>query len=349
MVSARLQAWLSGQTPREAPRLPEPDAPSLDGLVVTLDAPAEVTKPELLDRYAQLVRACSPERPRAGGERVGPGDALILDVIGWCNAHILPLSTHAGLTLDALPAPPIPTFGPSLVGLTVGGRASVDVMLPFDYPLESLRGEIATFDVTIRAASEVRALDPESPDFIPTLNRGETLDQVMSSLLAEMQAERIALLRQQALQAGLDLLCARAPLTLPDGLLDEELWRRWAEHEGPLLLRRAVPEAELKRAQDAWVGHPSLRAEAARRLHIALVLGAIAKRDHIEPDRENSAPYLSQVAAGMGLELEQAREFLRQDPAQAAIVYQQIHHLLVVEHVRRHVRLQVQEVGEIAL
>ncbi len=349
MVKPRLQAWLSGQTPRTVSSLPEIEAPSLDDLRVELDPPAEITKPELLARYEQLIRARSARRPRAGGERVGAGDDVVVDVVGWCGGHLLPLSTHAGLGLAALPSPPLPTFGPGLVGQVVGGRGFVDLMLPFDYPVVELRGEIARFDVGLRAASEVFPLDPEGPDFIPTLNLGPTLDQVMSAILAEMQAERIAALRDQALQAALDLLCQRAPVSVPPALVDEELWRRWAEHEGPQLLARDVPEAELKRAQDAWVSHPGLRADALRRLHVAVVLGAIARRDRIAPDAENSAPYLAQMGAALGLDLEQTRDALRQDPAQAQVVFEQIHHLLVVDHVRARVRLHVRGAGEISL
>lgn len=340
MVKERLQAWLRAPNETPAPALPVVEAPSLSGLVVEVSAPPEITREALLARYEAFVRQASPRRPRAGGEKVGAGDEVLIDVVGTAGGHVLPLSAHQGLWVEALPNPPLAAFGPSLVGLTVGARSRVDLMLPFDYPVVALRGEIATFDVEVRAATEVRTLDPSAPDFIPTLNRGETLDQVMRSLLDEMQAEAAQSLRQQVLDKALDLLRERAPIEIPTALLDEELWRRWAAHEGPLLLARGLDEDELHRAQDAWVQHPGLRADAARRLHISLVLGAIALRDGIAPTHENIAPYLEAVASEMGLTLDQAREALRQDPGQAAVVLQQIHHLLVVDHVLARVEVR---------
>lgn len=343
MVEQRLRSWLAGQLPVEAPALPALVAPSLEDLVVVVDPPREPTREELLARYEALLRERAPRRQRAEGERTAAGDELLIDVVGSVNGRVLPLSTHTGLWIAALPSPPLPTFGPGLVGLVVGGRASVSVMLPFDYPIPELRGEIASFDVLVREALELRPLDPDAPGFLSALGRGETLEQVMGSLLTELREQAANALRQQVIDRALDLLCERAPLTVPEALIDEELWRRWAEHEGALLLERGLPEAELARAQDAWVRHPGLREDARRRLHVSLALGAIAARDGVVPTRENATPYLAQVAEGMGLELEQAREALRQNPAQAAVVFQQIHHLLVVDHVLSKVQIREAE------
>lgn len=329
----QLQGWLANPGQPSSVPLPEVEAPSLDGLSVEVATPAPVDKPTLLARYEAFVRACSPRRPRAGGEALAAGDDAIIDVMGWVGDRLLPLSTHGGLAVALLPAPPIPAFYTSLVGLRVGSRQRVDVMLPFDYPLPLLRGEIASFDVAIRAGAEVLLLDPEADGFIQALGRGPTLPDVMSSLIDEIEAERQQAALDAAREAALAQLAARAPVEIPDALVDHELSRRWAAHEGPLLLERQVPDAALEVALRGWLDNPGLREDARRRLHISVVLGAVARRDGVRPTRENIGPYLAPIAASLGLDLDGAMEALRQDPAFAAAALAQIHHQLVVDHV----------------
>lgn len=333
----QVRSWLSAPAQPSSVPLPAVAAPSLDGLEVAVAVPAPVGKPELLARYEALVRACSPRRPRVGGEQVAAGDDVVIDVVGFCEGRVLPMSTHQGLAVAVLPLPPLPGFLTGLVGLRVGGRQRLDVMLPFDYPAALLRGEIASFDVVVRAASEVRMLDPEADGFIQALDRGPTLPDVMSSLMEDLESEHQAAATAAAREAALDQLAARAPVAIPDALIDHELSRRWAAHEAALLLERDVSETQLEGALRGWLDNETLRADARRRLHIGLVLGAVARRDGVAPSRDNIVPYLEPIAASLGFTLDQARVALAAEPAFAAAALTQIHHQLVVDHVMRRV------------
>ena len=79
--------------------------------------------------------------------------------------------------------------------------------------------------------------------------------------------------------------------------------------------------------------HPALREDAERRLRIHLALGAIARRDGLEPSAELVAGVMGDIALSCELSREEVLEALKADKALAARMATLVLHLCAAQHV----------------
>ncbi|MEW5849167.1 MAG: peptidylprolyl isomerase [Myxococcota bacterium] len=314
--------------------LPKVDAPALEGIAVTVPAVAPVTTEDVTARFLELCRAAAPRRARAEGEKVGAGDEVVLDTVGYVGTRLIPFSIREGAHLDAAPLPMLPALGEALVGLEVGKSAVVEITLPGNYPVESLRGQKARFLVDVLEAFEVTPPQPSDPAFLRKLARGDTLDEVMASVAAELRGEREELQILEAQDRVLDALAARVKVDLPDGLIDEEIKRRWGEQEGKVTARKNFTPEEQQDAQRGWLQDPATRFDVARRLKIGLGLKAIVEKEKLQITAQNIGPLLEPVAARVGVSVDEVKGALRkqQGPAAQQVVDAALY-MLAVGHV----------------
>lgn len=322
------QALATGPVP-----LPEVQAPSLEGLSVRVPRPADLTEEDLRDRFLELVREQGAVRERGRGEPVALGDDVQLDVLGYSGGKLIPFSARAGMWVELAPQAALPGFAEALAGSAVGDSLEVRVVLPADYPVESLRGQPARFLVDVRAAREVLAPDPESPELLRALGRGDTLDETMAQLVQELEEELAEQLLVEAQERVLDELVFRAGVEAPTELVDEEIRRRWGQLEGKALAEKQLDADEQQEALEAWLGDPLTRAEAKRRVEISLVLKAIVDSEGLRLTPQAVDEILEDLGAGFGLAPEEAKAAVRADPSLLAQSQNALWHLLAVRHV----------------
>lgn len=272
-----------------SPGLPQVlEAPSLEGLQVSMPAPASITGEAIVTRFEALRREVSPRRNREPGEVVALGDDVLLDVIGFANGKLLPFSARADWWTEATPDAHLPGFLEALVGARVGESFAVELTLPEDHAVESLRGAPARFGVELKAAREVTLLDEASPDLFTALDRGTTLDEVMEHIAGELSAERNEQHQRDFQDRVLAEVARRTRVEVPLSLVDEEIRLRWSEGEYPVLVRLELLPEQLPEALEGWLQDVSTRSEVEQRLRLALGLRAIIERDGIRPEREDA-------------------------------------------------------------
>ncbi len=319
--------------------LPPVKAPSLEGLSITVPAPDDLTQDEVLERFHELARAHAEVRPREEGEPIALGDDVQLDILGYAQGRLIPFSVRIGHWMELAPQPMLPGFAEVLSEADVGDSVEVGIVLPQDYPAEHLRGLPARFLVDIRAAREVRMPDTDSDELLRALGRGATHDEVVASIVDELEGELADLLWVDARDLVLDELVARAEVQVPPALVDEEIRRRWSQAEGEALTLKNFSLEEQQEALDGWLQHPGIRADAERRLKISLVLKAIAERDRLKLEPNQVLEVLEEPSAAFGISSAQLRASLA-DPATAAQLRDVAWHLFVVEHVMRHAQVR---------
>ncbi|RKH01934.1 peptidylprolyl isomerase [Corallococcus sp. CA053C] len=312
--------------------LPEVKAPSLENLAIRVPVGDDLTETDLLERFHELARATADVRPRAEGEALAMGDDVQLDILGYANGRLIPLSTRLGYWMELAPQLMLPGFSEVIAEANVGDSVEVALILPDDYPAEQLRGMPARFLVDVRAAREVRMPDTESDAFLQKLGRGATHEEVMGSIVEEMEGEMADLLWVDARNMVLDELVARSGVTVPKALVDEEIRRRWLQLEGETLAQKFFSLEEQQEALDGWLHHPGIRDDVERRLKIALVLRAIAQRDKLQLTPPVALELLKESSEPFGITEAQLRESML-DPAAAAQMNDVAWHLLAVEHV----------------
>jgi trigger factor len=313
--------------------LPKVRAPSTDDLEVTVPMPADLTQDDLVRRFHELKREHAKIRERATGEAVSLGDDVQLDTLGYCEGKLIAFSARFGLWLELSPQATLPGFAEAIAGEKVGDSLEIELTIPADYPVESLRGKPARFIVDLRAAKEVTEPDDEAPAFLKALKRGKTLDEVMDAIREELEDELADTLTLDGQDRVLDALIERANPQLPKSLIDEEVRRRWGQLEGKALVERGFDNAEQEEALQAWLTDPLTRADSERRLKIALVLKAITERDKLQLTPEKLEELATLSAEPFGLTAADVKKGLRESKELTAQMAQTAWHMLAVEHV----------------
>ncbi|RKG86709.1 peptidylprolyl isomerase, partial [Corallococcus sp. CA053C] len=218
-------------------------------------------------------------------------------------------------------------------GGKVGGSMQIALDLPADYPVEHLQGKPARFLVDVVAARQVTMLPESSPEFLAKLGMGSTLEEVMDNLREELEDELAAQLWVQAQDMVLDELARRAPVELPQALVDEELRRRWVQAEGQAMLEHQFDVEEQQEAFQGWLTDPTTRAEVERRLHIGIVLKAVTEAEKLQLTPEKLEELIRDHVEPFGLSAQDAHAALRETPETTRRLTELGWYLLAVEHV----------------
>ena len=176
-------------------------------------------------------------------------------------------------------------------------------------------------------------LDGEKPEELKKLGRGNTLEEVMASLQKELELERADELIVIGQDMVLDEIVARAKPEVPRALVDEEIRRTWARLEAKHLVEKHFDTAAQNEALAAWLADPATRAEATRRLAIALTLKAIGDRDNLKLTPQKLEELVALTVQPHGFTPAQIHEGLRESGEQTEAVERVAWHLLAVEHV----------------
>ena len=313
--------------------LPSIQAPSLESLEVQVPAHPDLTQEDLLRRFHELKREHARSRDRAPKEAVRLGDEVQLDTLGYCDGKLIPFSARFGLWLELAPQPALPGFAEAIAGQPVGDSLEIEVKLPGDYPVAWMRGKPARFIVDLRAARELVEPEDEAPAFLAALKRGKTLDAVMDSIREELEDELSDTLTLEGQDLVLDALVERADPRVPQALVDEEVRRRWGQLEGKGLVARGFDSNEQQEALDSWLSDPLTRADAERRLKIAVVLKAVAEQHKLQLTPAKLQELAQTTVAPFGFTPADVKEALGESRELTTQMAQTAWHLLAVEYV----------------
>ncbi|GHG68314.1 peptidylprolyl isomerase [Comamonas sp. JC664] len=318
--------------------LPTVTAPSLEGISVAQVAPAPLTEQDLVERFDALRRKHADLRERQPGEEVALEDDVLLDVLGYANERLIPYSAKESWWARVAADPVVPGFFEALVGAKVGQSFVIELTLPEHYPVEALRGQAARFLLEVKAARELKVLDDDAPELLSRLGMGSITD-VMRKLGDELAQERLAEADRLTQERVMDVLVERTPVELSAALLDEEIRRRWADSERPILLRKDFQQDELQAALEGWQGDPLTRMDAAYRITLALALRAIAERDGVQPDRAATEAMLTDLASFTGVSREEMGRTVKEDAALARRLFEMALRTSIIDHVMKQVTL----------
>ncbi|HSP78027.1 MAG TPA: peptidylprolyl isomerase [Myxococcaceae bacterium] len=313
--------------------LPPARAPSLAGLEVRVPRPEDLTQEDLIVRFHEKKRAVASVRERALGEPVALGDDVQLDTVGYAAGKLIPFSARFGVWMELAPIEALPGFAEGVAEGTVGGSVQLQLELPEDYPVESLRGQPVRFIVDIRAAREVTPPDDSSPELLKKLGMGSSLDEVMQNIREELEDELADQLWVQGRDMVLEEVARRAAPEVPRSLVDEEIRRRWAEAEGRAMVERDFDVEEQQEALQAWLTDPSTREEAERRLHLGLALKAVVEEAKLTLTPEKLEELLTGQVEPFGLTRADVKQALGESQKTARHLHDLAWHLLAVEYV----------------
>ncbi|HEY8206759.1 MAG TPA: FKBP-type peptidyl-prolyl cis-trans isomerase [Myxococcaceae bacterium] len=316
------------------------DAPSLDGLRVTVPGPPTVMKEDVVARIEQLRTDLGQAEELPPGTPVAEGDQVVLDSVGFVGGKVLAFSAVAGQRMTLKPDPELPGYAESLVGMEVGGKRRIQLHLPPTWPEIGRRVSEAEFDVELKSARRITRAAVMDPAFLEKLGGG-SLDEVGQRLAQQIAEERLHEAEGRAVQEVVGKLASRVGWVPPAADIDAEIEARWQEAEGDLLEARQLPEGMRREALEAWLTKARLREEVAQQLKEARVLESVAEQEGVEVDPGNLMEEAKPVLAAQGLTAEQAWERMEKDPRFRAQLTEQVRRYKTVELVMSRAKAKV--------
>lgn len=249
------------------------------------------TEEELIEFHQRLVYAAAPRRERVRGDIIGETDAIEISMLGFLEGCYVPFTARASHRLEPDISDEDATLYACLMGETVGSSVVVMTLTSATHPEPSLRAVPLQLVVTIDAAWEVM-LTPENEAMpSPLLGEFDSEDDAMDWLIAEWQQKKQLIedaeREEQARAEAEELLLKAHPWTAGDDalekLIDLGLREIFEASEGSLLDRAECSEGDRRRAENAWLTAPGLRAQLARQIRLL-----VAEREAQAQERSGS-------------------------------------------------------------
>jgi len=221
----------------------------------------------------------------------GDGDKLKIDFTGRIDGETFEGGTAEGIDLIIGQSQFIPGFEDGLVGAKAGENRSVTTTFPEDYPVDTLKGKEAVFEVTVQEVGK-----PSLPDVDDELAKAfglEDLEKLKEAIRSEISTSYARVSREKAKREILDLLDEKHVFDLPASLREaefESIWKQLSqdlEKKGKTLEEMDKPEDELRAEYETI---------ADRRVRLGLVLSEIGDRFEIKVEQDELRNALVQQA-----------------------------------------------------
>jgi len=274
----------------EVELMPEFEVMELKG--VKLERPvAEVGEQEVNDQLDELAKSHRHFHPREDGAAAQDGDQITVDFDGSIDGVAFDGGRADGINLILGSGQFIPGFEEQLVGAKAGDEREVKVTFPADYPVDTLSGKDAVFDVKVHQVS-APAHDVLDDEFAKHLGM-ESLAALKDAINARLQHDFEAVSRSHAKRRLLDILDEGHSFELPKGMVDAEFSAIWQQVLQDLQQRGKTIEDEAE-SEDAL--KDEYRKIAERRVRLGLVLAEIGNKNSVDVTQEELGRALSQVA-----------------------------------------------------
>jgi trigger factor len=245
---------------------------------------------ESLQRLAERNVRYVPEEARAAET----GDRLTIDFVGKIDGEPFENGSGEGAQLVLGQGQFIAGFEDGLTGAKAGESRVVTANFPEDYPVETLKGKVAQFDVKVGEVAR-----PEKPEINDEFASGlgaESLERLKEMVRAQIAREYNQLSRDKLKRALLDELDKTHTFELPPTLVEGEFEGIWKQVTDSLQRSGKTFADEGKTEEQA---REEYRKIAERRVRLGLVIGEIGDKNKIQVTQEELRAAL----------IEQARRF----------------------------------------
>ena len=292
--------------------LPDLPAPNIDGLKLerlTVEAD-EAAVDEQLKQIASATKRWS-DAPKKHAAAIG--DQVVVDFVGRVGDTEFDGGTGTDMPIELGSGQLIPGFEEQLVGAKAGEKREVNVTFPADYPAENLKGQDATFDVTVKAVKT--AGENEINDELATSLGLKDLDQLRGLIRDQQGQELNALTRTHMKRQLLDQLADRHDFPVPESMVEAEYQniinqlRHEASHE-------ADPKAALAEIESEAGDYRKI---AERRVRLGLLLSEIGAANNVQVGEQEMNRLIAQAASQyQGKDRERFLQYIQQEPMAAA-------------------------------
>ena len=292
-----------------------PDFEPADVSTLKLDRPTvEATEEEINDALTRIAANNKSYDARAEGTAAENGDAVVIDFVGKMDDVAFEGGSAEGQTLVLGEGRFIPGFEEQLVGVKADDETSITVTFPEEYPVATLKGKPAVFDVKVR---EVKA--PKTPEIDEELAKTlgmDSLDALKKAVKDQLDGELSAAARQAVKRTLLDALDERHAFDLPPNMVKAEFGQIWAQLEEEKKNDRLSEEDKGKSDDELKSEYMKI---AERRVRLGLVLAEIGRRAEIQITQDELMGALRQEVQRYPGQEKEVIEFYRSEQGAGAL------------------------------
>jgi trigger factor len=292
--------------------LPDVPKPNIEGLKLER-LTVEPDEKAVDEQIKQLVESNKSWKDAPKTRKAENGDLLVMDFEGKVGGKAFEGGKGEDMSVELGSGRLIPGFEEQLVGAKAGDERQVNVEFPKDYPVDTLKGKKATFDVTVKevkVAGEGKADD----EFAKSLGLTD-LEQLRGILRDQQSQELNGLTRTHMKRRLLDQLAERCDFDVPATMVEAEFQnimqqlRHEASHEEDPQAALAELETEAE----------EYRHIAERRVRLGLLLSEIGAENGIEVSEQEMNRLIAQAASQyQGQDRDRFIQYVQQEPAAAA-------------------------------
>jgi trigger factor len=319
-----------------------PEFQPVDVTALELTRPVYQPSDEEID--SQLGEIAAQNRvyeSRGEKAKAADGDLVVADFVGRIDGEKFEGGSGEDAEIVLGSGRFIPGFEEQLVGAKAGQTVTVKVSFPDDYPVDTLKGKPAEFEVTVK---DVRAPKESAVDdaLAERLGLGD-LETLRNALRVQLSQQYDQASRYKVKRALLDQLDARHDFPLPPRMVETEFEAIWRQVEQD----RANGELS---DDDAGKSEEQLRAEyrriADRRVRLGLVLAEIGRLNEVAvTDAELNAAISAEARRYPGQE-RQVFDAYRQRPELQASLRAPIYEEKVVDLILSKAKVNDQPVSK---
>lgn len=297
------------------PLAPQVELGDYRALRVPFEAPSvsDEAVQEQLERLREHQAVVEPvERPAQ------LADAVTLDAKAFLNtgenpSDFLLADQDVSLVLDEKADWPMPGFAAQVVGMSAGEERKFDLAFADDFANESLRGQVAHFEVAVKEV-KARALPEWNDELARSLGDYESLEALRAGVRENLERQASRQVERAYADQVIDQLVGQATVTYPPMLLEHELDAVLNDLDRRLREQRLTLDDYLKIQNKT---REQLRAEsrpvAESRLKRSLVLGRVVSLEGLTVDAEEVDERVEALSTPWGERAGEMRKALSTD------------------------------------
>ncbi|HEX7849475.1 MAG TPA: trigger factor [Sphingomonas sp.] len=293
--------------------LPDVPTPAIDAIKLdrlTVPAGEEEIQAQL-EKFAAQQKNWDDTKD---GYKAKTGDLVTLDFVGKDKKGVaFEGGTGTDMAVEIGSGRLIPGFEEQVVGVKAGDEKTINVTFPDDYPAEELKGQPATFDLTVKSVKT--AGETKIDDSLAKSLGLNDLEQLKGLLKGQIEQELNGLTRTHMKRKLLDQLAAGHDFPVPPSMVAAEFEQIWEQlkHEATHEPDADAALAEMEAERDDY------QAIAERRVRLGLLLSEIGQANGIEVTNQEMSRLISQAAMQYSPQDQQRFvEYIRNEPMAAA-------------------------------
>jgi trigger factor len=270
--------------------LPDLPAPKIDGLKLER-LTVEADDGALEEQLKQLAQSQTRYDDAKKGHKAATGDQVVIDFVGKADGVAFEGGTGNDMPVVIGSGSLIPGFEDQLIGVKVGDEKTLNVTFPGDYPVDTLKGKPATFDVKVTAVKT--AGDTKIDDDFAKAMGLKDLDQLKGLLRDQQSQELNNLTRTHMKRRLLDQLAETHQFDVPESMVEAEFEQIMAQlrHEATHEDDSEAALAEIEKDASEY------RGIAERRVRLGLLLSEIGAANGVDISQQEMNRLIGQAAA----------------------------------------------------